>query len=236
MAPGWAAKSGRFGDRRQFSLYPTKNLGALGDGGVSRPDAGLADRLGAAAIWLANGTTCLRRGRRQQPARRSPGGDPAGEAAPPRRRQRAPRAIAARLRCGAGGPRDPHRRRAARGPTHVFHQYVVRHPTATACRRAATPGRHRHGHPLPGAGDLQPAYAGRVAIGAAPVRESERTAARGAQPADVSGADGGAGVGSLRSVPARQLSLAAPAQWRAKSRSCQTTRPNRMNLRIPFWV
>jgi dTDP-4-amino-4,6-dideoxygalactose transaminase len=43
-----AARVGSFGDVSAFSFYPTKNLGALGDGGaVLTRDAGIAERLAA---------------------------------------------------------------------------------------------------------------------------------------------------------------------------------------------
>ena len=75
-------KVGTFAEVATFSFYPTKNLGALGDGGMlatQRRKAGRRYR-GAAPVWLAHALH-QRCGRGEQPARRNPGGDPAREAA-----------------------------------------------------------------------------------------------------------------------------------------------------------
>jgi dTDP-4-amino-4,6-dideoxygalactose transaminase len=70
---------------------------------------------------------------------------------------------------------EPPARRA--GATHVFHQYVVRVPDRGAVQarlRGQGIGSGVH-YPVPV--HLQPAYRGRVALGPAGCRESERAAA-----------------------------------------------------------
>jgi dTDP-4-amino-4,6-dideoxygalactose transaminase len=74
-----------------------------------------------------------------------------------------------------GGDHVPPARRP--GAEHVFHQYVVRASDRDALRarlRGSGIGTGIH-YPVPV--HLQPAYAGRVALGPAACRASERTAA-----------------------------------------------------------
>ena len=69
---------GTFGAAGAFSFYPTKNLGALGDGGaIITNDATLADRTQTPAQRRPERALSTRRVRREQPARRNAGGDPA---------------------------------------------------------------------------------------------------------------------------------------------------------------
>ncbi|MEK0081917.1 DegT/DnrJ/EryC1/StrS family aminotransferase [Benzoatithermus flavus] len=167
---------GGFGIAAAWSLYPTKNLGAIGDAGiVTTSDPALAERL---------------RALRQYGWRRRYVSDEAGVnsrldelqaailrvklarlAAGNARRQ----AIAARYDAAlAGGPFAPPSRRA--GAVHVFHQYVIRCPNRDAVQarlHEAGIGTNVH-YPVPV--HRQPAYAGRVALGPAACRESERAA------------------------------------------------------------
>ncbi len=171
------AKLGTLGDIGTFSLYPTKNLGALGDGGVlATGDRALAERIAAlrqygwrahyvsdavgvnsrldeiqaAVLRVMLARLDLRNDRRQ--------------------------AIAARYDEALSGSaiRPPARRQDA---THVFHQYVVR-----AVNRDATQARLREAgigtgihYPVPV--HCQPAYRGRVTLGPAGCRASESAAA-----------------------------------------------------------
>ena len=160
-----------------FSLYPTKNLGALGDGGVlATDDAALADRIAALRQYGWQEHYVSRGGRREQPARRAAGGDPAGEADRARCRQCPPPAIAAAYDAAlAGGTAGPPARRA--GAEHVFHQYVLRVTGARAAvqarLRAEGVGTGIH-YPVPV--HLQPAYEGRIALGPAGCAETARAA------------------------------------------------------------
>jgi dTDP-4-amino-4,6-dideoxygalactose transaminase len=168
---------GSFGDLAAFSFYPTKNLGAIGDGGaVVTSDDALATRLNElrqygwrqryvsaitgmnsrldeiqAAILRVKLTTLDADNARRQ-------------------------AIAAAYDAGlaATGLRLPARRRDA---SHVFHQYVLRASQRDALQqrlRARGIGTGIH-YPVPV--HAQPAYAGRVAIGPGGLGESERAAA-----------------------------------------------------------
>ncbi len=169
--------AGRFGRLAAFSFYPTKNLGALGDGGmVTTDDADLAERLGALRQYGWRGpqiatepgvnsrldeiqAAILRLGLRHLDRRNA-------------RRQ----AIAAAydMALGDGSIRPPPRRP---GAEHVFHQYVIRladRPRIQALLREAGIGTGIH-YPVPV--HLQPAYEGRIALGPAGCRVSAAVAA-----------------------------------------------------------
>jgi len=170
--------AGTMGDIAAFSFYPTKNLGALGDGGlVATGNAGLADKLRALRQY----------GWRERYVSDIPGQnsrlDPLQAAIlrvklqrlanDNRRRQ----AIAAAYDRGlAGTSLAPPKRRA--GGYHVFHQYVVESPRRDELREAL---RARgimtlvH-YPVPV--HLQPAYRGRVALAPGGLARSEAAAAR----------------------------------------------------------
>jgi dTDP-4-amino-4,6-dideoxygalactose transaminase len=168
--------AGGFGVAAAWSLYPTKNLGTLGDGGiVTTDDPTLADRLRALRQY----------GWRQRYVSDEPGVNSRldelqaailrvklkGLAADNERR----RTIAARYDAAlARGPLAPPVRR--RGAAHVFHQYVIRCPERAAVQarlREAGIGTNVH-YPVPV--HLQPAYQGRLRLGPAGCRESERAA------------------------------------------------------------
>ena len=168
-------KLGTFTEVSCFSLYPTKNLGALGDGGViGTSDAALADRLGAL---------------RQYGWRTHYVSDEVGvnsrldeiqaavlrvklahlDAANARRQ-----AIAAAYDAAVPEGMQPARRDLA---THVFHQYVMR-----VADRAAVQAKLREqgigsGVHYPVPVHAQPAYRGRVAMGPAQCVRTERASA-----------------------------------------------------------
>lgn len=165
---------GTIGHAAAFSLYPTKNLGALGDGGVlATADHELAERIAAIRQygWRERYVSSLvgvnsRLDEVQAAILRVklPHLD-AGNA----RRQ----AIAAAY--DAALPAFAPARRA--GGTHVFHQYVLRlrnRSDVQAQLRAAGIGTGVH-YPQPV--HLQPSYHGRVALGPAGCRASETAAA-----------------------------------------------------------
>ncbi|MGD0105229.1 MAG: DegT/DnrJ/EryC1/StrS family aminotransferase [Rhodopila sp.] len=164
---------GTFGDAATFSFYPTKNLGALGDGGaVAVSDPLLGERIAAL---------------RQYGWRKHYVSDEVGvnsrldevQAAILRvklahldghnaRRARVAGLYAAAL---ADGPLEPPLQRE--GAAHVFHLYVIRSKDrgqVQAILREAGVGTGIH-YPVPV--HLQPAYAGRIAIGGAGCLETE---------------------------------------------------------------
>jgi dTDP-4-amino-4,6-dideoxygalactose transaminase len=167
---------GTFGDAATFSFYPTKNLGALGDGGavaVSNPF--LAERIAAL---------------RQYGWHRHYVSDEVGvnsrldeiQAAILRvklshlDRQNARRAEIAAFYTAAlsDGPLLPPRQ--IDDVSHVFHLYVTRSERrdwVQAKLKAAGIGTGIH-YPVPV--HLQPAYAGRIALGPAGCNETERAA------------------------------------------------------------
>lgn len=157
-----------------FSLYPTKNLGALGDGGViACADAAVADRLGALRQygWKTHYIS-----------------DEAGvnsrldeiqaailrvklahlDAANARRQ-----AIAAAY--DAATPLPAPARRA--GGTHVFHQYVLRVADRAAAQAHFRAQGVATGVHYPAPVHAQPAYLGRIAMGPAACRATETAAA-----------------------------------------------------------
>lgn len=167
-------KAGTFGDLATFSFYPTKNLGALGDGGmVVARDPDVATRLAAlrqygwARHYISDAVGVNSRLDELQAAilRVKLTYLDAGNA----RRREIAGAYDAVL-----GPRAPRRRR---GSGHVYHQYVVRvadRDQAQANLRERGVGTGIH-YPVPV--DRQPAYAGRVALGPSRCVETERAAA-----------------------------------------------------------
>ena len=167
---------GTMGNAAAFSLYPTKNLGALGDGGVlATDDFELADRIAAIRQYgwreryvssmvgvnsrLDEVQAAILRVKLQ-----------VLDANNARRREIAAAYDAAL----AGGPLAPPVRRA--DSEHVFHQYVLRtgaRPEVQARLRADGVGTGIH-YPVPV--HLQSAYQGRTALGPAGCAETARAA------------------------------------------------------------
>jgi dTDP-4-amino-4,6-dideoxygalactose transaminase len=169
-------KLGTIGDLGTFSFYPTKNLGALGDGGaVATHDAGRATRLAAL---------------RQYGWRSHYISDEAGvnsrldevQAAILRvklahldahnaRRQAIAAAYDAAL---AGASLRPPARRAGAG--HVFHLYVVRTPQREAVQARLRGLGVATGIHYPSPVHQQPAYRDRVALGPSGCQKTEAVA------------------------------------------------------------
>jgi dTDP-4-amino-4,6-dideoxygalactose transaminase len=167
---------GTMGNAAAFSLYPTKNLGALGDGGVlATDDFELADRIAAIRQYgwreryissmvgvnsrLDEVQAAILRVKLQ-----------VLDANNARRREIAAAYDAAL----AGGPLAPPVRRD--DSEHVFHQYVLRtgaRPEVQARLRADGVGTGIH-YPVPV--HLQSAYQGRTALGPAGCAETARAA------------------------------------------------------------
>jgi len=167
---------GTFGDAATFSFYPTKNLGALGDGGaVAVSDPVLAERIAA-----------LRQYGWQKPYISDEVGVNSRldeiQAAILRvklihldnqnlRRAEIAKAYTAAL--ADGMLRPPQRRE---GAIHVYHLYVARsadRDRLQATLRTAGIGTGSH-YPVPV--HLQPAYAGRIALGRSGCEETESAA------------------------------------------------------------
>ncbi|WP_424814002.1 DegT/DnrJ/EryC1/StrS family aminotransferase [Roseococcus sp. YIM B11640] len=169
-------KLGTIGHAAAFSLYPTKNLGALGDGGIiATPDAELAARIGAirqygwVRRYISDMTGVNSRLDELQAAIlrvKLPHLD-----AQNARRREIAEAYDAAL---SSTPLPPPRRRE--DAYHVFHLYVLRHPERDAIMarlKAEGIGTGVH-YPVPV--HLQPAYEGRVALGPAGCVETARAA------------------------------------------------------------
>ena len=166
--------AGTFGDAATFSFYPTKNLGALGDGGaVVARDSAVAGRIAAlrqygwTRHYISDEVGINSRLDELQAAilRVKLGYLDAANA----RRRDIAQAFDAVL-----GARAPRRRR---GSQHVYHLYVVRTPDRDQMQvrlreRGVGSGVH---YPVPV--HLQPAYANRVPLGPSGCVATERTAA-----------------------------------------------------------
>jgi len=156
---------GTFGDVAAYSLYPTKNLGALGDGGVLvTDDDALAERIRALREY----------GWRERYISDIQGmNSRLDELQAAILREKLPhlaadndrrRAVAARYDAGLQGP-GLTLPAAAAGARHVYHQYVVRTAARDRLRqrlKEAGIGSNVH-YPAPV--HRQPAYAGRVPVG-----------------------------------------------------------------------
>jgi dTDP-4-amino-4,6-dideoxygalactose transaminase len=167
---------GTFGDAATFSFYPTKNLGALGDGGaVATSDPALAERIAALRQYgwhkhyISEEVGVNSRLDEVQAAilRVKLGHLD---------RQNGRRALIASAYTEAltGSPLQAPRQR--NDVSHVFHLYVTRSSDrdrfqATLKARGVGTGIH---YPVPV--HLQPAYTGRIALGAGGCRETERAA------------------------------------------------------------
>ena len=169
-------KVGSFGDIGCFSFYPTKNLGALGDGGmVVTDDDALAEQLRAVREYgwddeRVSQTTGFNSRLDEMQAAILGAKLPRLDADNARRREIADGYDAA---LAGSGLALPHRRGDA---THVFHLYVVRTDRrdtllARLKERNIAAGVH---YPVPV--HQQPGYAGHVRV-ADDLRESERAAA-----------------------------------------------------------
>lgn len=166
---------GSWGQAAAYSFYPTKNLGALGDGGaVTTNEAPLADRIGRLRQygWVDRYISA-------EPGLNS--------------RLDELQAAILRIRLAHLSEMNAARREIAQlysqalaappltlppcriGAWHVYHQYVVRHPRRDALKAAlAARGVHTLVHyPVPV--HLQPAYAGRVPL-VLPLPNTERAA------------------------------------------------------------
>jgi dTDP-4-amino-4,6-dideoxygalactose transaminase len=170
---------GKFGACAAFSLYPTKNLGAIGDGGIiTTDDAALAARLRALREYGWGG--------RRYVSEVSGDNSRLDElqaailrvkltrlAAGNERRRTIAAAYDAAL--AGTGIEVPERRP---GAEHVFHQYVVATDRRDRLRdllKEEGIGTNIH-YPVPV--HLQPAYAGRVALGPGGCLRTERAARR----------------------------------------------------------
>ena len=170
------ARVGTLGDAAAFSLYPTKNLGALGDGGVVvTGDPELRERIAALRQY----------GWRERYVSAIPGVNSRldeVQAAILRVRLRYLDAANERRRAIAARYAAAHAGSALTGPicgadiAHVYHQYVVRCADreglrATLAGRGIDTAIH---YPIPV--HLQSAYLGRVSLGPSGCVETERAA------------------------------------------------------------
>ena len=164
---------GTFGDAATFSFYPTKNLGALGDGGaVAVSDPVLAERIAALRQYgwykhyVSDEVGVNSRLDEVQAAIlrvKLPYLD--------RQNDRRAEIAASYTAALVGGPLVPPRQ--SDGATHVFHLYVMRSEHRDRLQAKLKAGGIGTGIHYPVPVHLQPAYAGRVALGPSGCPETE---------------------------------------------------------------
>jgi dTDP-4-amino-4,6-dideoxygalactose transaminase len=168
--------AGSFGDAACFSFYPTKNLGALGDGGaVATGDSALAAALREIREYGWRERNISARpgiNSRLDPVQAAILGAKLPRLAADNARRQA---IAARYDEGlAGLPVVVPARRP--GASHVFHQYVIRLPRRDELREHLRRAGILTGIHYPIPVHKQPAYQGRLAAGPSGLGVSERAA------------------------------------------------------------
>jgi len=169
-------KLGTFTAVSTFSLYPTKNLGALGDGGVlATNDEALATRIAALRQygWHTHyiSDECGVNSRLDEVQAAILRVKLAKLDANNARRAAIAAAYDEALPSGLGAPaRRP-------GTTHVFHQYVLRTPDRAALQARLREAQIATGIHYPVPVHRQPAYQDRIAMGPAACRASEQASA-----------------------------------------------------------
>jgi dTDP-4-amino-4,6-dideoxygalactose transaminase len=169
----YGKRVGTFGDAATFSFYPTKNLGAFGDGGaVAVPDPGLAQRIAALRQYgwhrhyISDEVGVNSRLDEVQAAilRVKLGYLDRQNA----RREQIAAAYTAALE--GGSLRPPQQRADA---DHVYHLYVTRSHDRDRAQAMLKEQEIGTGIHYPAPIHLQPAYAGRVALGPGGCPETE---------------------------------------------------------------
>jgi hypothetical protein len=165
---------GTFGDAATFSFYPTKNLGALGDGGaVAVSDPALATRIAALRQYgwhkhyISDEVGVNSRLDEVQAAILRVK-LPALDAQNARRAE-----IASAYGAALAGQGTLHPPRQREDASHVFHLYVTRSANRDAIQAALRSAGIGTGIHYPAPVHLQPAYSGRIALGPTGCPETE---------------------------------------------------------------
>ena len=167
-----------------FSFFPSKNLGAFGDGGlVTTDDEALAREVRLLRNHGAEPKYFHQADRRQLPARRAAGRGAAGQAAAPRAvdamRARQRRALRRAVRTSAGLGDRVALPVEVPGCTHIFNQFVIRVAGSRSRARAPRPTRGigtEIYYPVPF--HLQECFAASATRGGFPARRSARPTRR----------------------------------------------------------